>query len=69
MQITNQILPNTSKYYLMLQEQHLHENFPLSVDKSQSTESDLMGDFVIQSIGFDPSSAPNVDSSRRLLIV
>lgn len=69
MQITNQTISNTSKDYFMVHEQHLHENFASTSNKSQATESDLVGDFVIQSLGFDPSSDPNIDSSRRLLIV
>ncbi len=77
MQITNQTVPNTSKDFLVLHEQNLRENFAKllvancasAANKAQATESDLVGDFIIQSLGFDPSSDPNIDSSRRLLIV
>ena len=77
MQITNQTILNTSKDYFMVHEQYLHEKFakfPVAncasaPNKSQTTESDLMGDFVIQSLGFDPSSHPKIDSFHRLLIV
>lgn len=69
MQITNQTVPNTSKDYFMVHEQRFHENFASVSNKALATESDLVGDFLIQSLGFDPSSEPNVDSSCRLLIV
>ena len=40
-----------------------------SLNQAFSGETDLLGDFPIQSLGFDSSSYPNSDSEYRILIV